>query len=59
MVNAALVMIAVFGVSLMAVYNASKKKHIHPIITFSTLAGISLLLAIFFLIIAFIQAQNI
>lgn len=55
----ALVFIALFLVSLIAVQNASKRKHIHPIIAFSALAGICLLLAVLFLIIAFLQAQNI
>jgi hypothetical protein len=55
----ALVFIALFLAALVAVQEAAKRKHIHPIITFSALAGICLLLAIIFLIIAFFQAQNI
>lgn len=55
----ALVFLALFVLSLLAVQNASKRKHIHPIITFSSLAGICLLLAVLFLIIAFLQGQNI
>jgi hypothetical protein len=55
----ALVFLALFVVSLMAVQNASKRKHIHPIVTFSSLAGVCLILAILFFIIAFLQGQNI
>ena len=55
----ALVFMALFLVSILAVQNASKRKHINSIITFSTLAGICLLLAMLFLIIAFLQGQNI
>ena len=55
----ALVFIALFLAALVAVQDAFKRKHIHPIITFSALAGICLLLAIIFLIIALLQGQNI
>ncbi len=55
----ALVFIALFLASLVAVQESAKKKHIRPVITFSSLAGICLLLAIIFLIIALLQGQNI
>ncbi len=55
----ALVFLALFLASLVAMQEASKKKRIHPIITFSALAGICLLLAVIFLIIALLQGQNI
>jgi hypothetical protein len=54
----ALVFFALFLAALVALQNALKRKHIHPIITFSVLAAICLLLAIIFLTIALYQGQN-